>query len=333
MSEAEKRVSDLGESGLLDRVALGFGEAPAGEVWGGDDAAVVPAPRGDLLFAIDTLVESIDFDLAYCSGADIGWKALAANVSDIAAMGGRSSSAVVSLSLPSDASVALVDDLVGGLAAAGRRWEVNVVGGDISRGAQVSLSVAIVGAPPGPVVLRSGAHIGDVICVTGALGGAAGGLALLRSGFPAAPLQPELERLRARQLRPQARAAEGAALAPYATAMIDVSDGLAVDLDNLLSASGTGCEVDTACVPVDPDLIAAQNVLADGPLHLAITGGEDYELLFTIPEEKLEDARAALGSPNAAVTRIGSVTRGDKKLGDTPLRKWKELGWEHLRGP
>ena len=326
-----ERVSDLGESGLLERVARGFGEPVAGEVWAGDDAAVVCAPQGELFFAIDTLVEGIDFDLAYCSGADVGWKALAANVSDIAAMGGRASSAVVSLLLPSNAPAALVDDLIEGLAAAGQIWDVNVVGGDISGAPQVSLSVAIVGSPPGPVALRSGAKAGDAICVTGSLGGAAGGLALLRSGWPAVPPQAALERLRARQLRPRARAAEGVALAAFATAMIDVSDGLAVDLDNLMSASGTGCEVDPKSLPVDPDLIAAQDVLADGPLHLAITGGEDFELLFTIPEKGLDGARAALGPAGPAVTRIGTVTEGTKKLGDLPVGEWKERGWEHLR--
>jgi thiamine-monophosphate kinase len=171
-------------------------------------------------------------------------------------------------------------------------------------------------------VLRSGARPGDAICVTGALGGAAGGLIALREGLDA----PGLTR---RQLRPEARVEEGVGIARAgATAMIDLSDGLAVDLVRVMEASGTGCEVDVDSIPVDEGLAALANAAA--PLELAILGGEDFELLFTMSEQALGTLRAAAIGPEIAITRIGTVTDGEARLGGDALSEWKERGWDHL---
>ena len=160
-------VSALGESEVLRAIAERIPPPPPDETWGGDDTAIFPSPGPNLLFTIDMLVEGLDFDFAYSSGEDVGWKAMAANVSDIASMGGRASRAVSSLSLPLDTEMDLVNGLCDGLVAAATEWDVGLSGGDLSGGDQVTLTVALLGHVDGPGVRRSGARDGDAICVTG----------------------------------------------------------------------------------------------------------------------------------------------------------------------
>jgi thiamine-monophosphate kinase len=328
------RVSEIGEDALITRIAARLDRPPAGEVWTGDDAAVIASPARRLLLTTDLLVEGVDFDLSWCRGADIGWKAIAVNASDIAAMGGRPHVAVASLSLRGDIGVGTVDDIVDGLGAASRRWAIALVGGDISGAREVMLSVAATGVlASAPPVLRSGARDGEAICVTGTLGAAAAGLAVLRARD-----RPEdgFAGLVERQLRPRARVEEGVALARCgATAMIDVSDGLAVDLGRILDASGTGCEVDPGAVPVDAgvgSLARARPDLVPDALEAAMLGGEDFELLFTIDEADLPAAREALLALATEVTRIGTVVAGRASVGDEDLERWRERGWQHLHG-
>ncbi|MGH2729006.1 MAG: thiamine-phosphate kinase [Actinomycetota bacterium] len=322
------KVSDLGELGLIERITAGLGPVVAGS---GDDAAVVQSPGDSLLFTTDVMVESVDFDRAYCSGADVGWKAIAINASDIAAMGGEPSHAVVGLSLPSDTRVDFVDDMVVGMAAAARRWSLTVAGGDISSAREIAVAVAMIGAPVTErPVYRSGAHPGDAICVTGSLGGAAGGLAVLRKGLDVT--EPGLEELARRHLRPVARVAEAARLAGVpVSAMIDVSDGLAIDLWHLMDASQTGCEVDPSSIPVDPALAAAAGTLGLDPLRTAMLGGEDFELLFTLEDGQVGAVRALLADVGTDVTVIGAVTSAERLIGDVELEELKEAGWDHLR--
>lgn len=322
-------VADIGEFGLIERFAARLGAPPEGETWAGDDAAVLRAPGSTLLYTTDLLIEAIDFDLGYASGADIGWKALAVNLSDIAAMGGRARHAVVGLGLSADCPLETADGILDGLLAAASRWDVQVVGGDISSASAAVLYVALIGVAEGRPVLRSGARPGDAICVTGALGGAAGGLALLRGGAPLGA--PAHRRLVARQLRPEARLAEGGRLAALgATAMIDVSDGLIGDLIHLLDASDLGCSVVPEAVPIDRDLIPLAEVL--DPFEAALTGGEDFELVFTLPADTVQRARASLAELGTPVTRIGATQQGSRRLlGDMPLGAGGGAGWDHLR--
>lgn len=329
MNERET-VAALGEFGLIDRFAARLGPPPDGETWSGDDAAVLISPGTTLLYTTDLLVEKVDFDMGYATGADIGWKALAVNVSDIAAMGGRPRHAVAGLGLRADSPVDAADGVIDGLLSAASRWDVDLVGGDVSSAGGFILSVALIGVAENAPVRRSGAGPGDIICVTGSLGGAAGGLALLRDGSPLET--PAKQRLRARQLRPMARLEEGRRLARLgATAMIDVSDGLAGDLLHLLEASQLGCEVAPSAIPIDPDLDSLEGL---DPLEAALAGGEDFELLFTLAEDRYESARASLAELGTPVTRIGiTVEGGSRLLGGRPLDAAGEVGWDHLRTP
>ena len=321
-------VAEIGEVGLIERFAARLGAPPRGETWTGDDSAVLKAPGSIYLYTTDLLIEAIDFDMSYASGADIGWKALAVNVSDIAAMGGRPHHALVGLGVRTDCPLATADGILDGLLAAASRWDVQLVGGDISSSSALVLYVALTGVTETEPVRRSGARPGDSICVTGALGGAAGGLALLRDEVAAEP--PARRRLVARQLRPEARLEEGRRLAALgATAMIDVSDGLIGDLLHLLDASELGCNVIPEAIPVDPDLTALTG--GPDPLEAALGGGEDFELLFTLADDAVQRARVSLAELGTPVTRIGATHEGGKRmLGDGPLPAAGERGWDHL---
>lgn len=333
MGRDSRTVADLGELALIERIVgrLG-GRPPPAEIWSGDDAAVLET-TGRVLLTTDLMVEHVDFDLGYATGGDIGWKAIAVNASDLAAMGGSPGHAVATLALHPSTPVDTVDGITLGLAEAAERWSVALVGGDISSASELSIGVTMLGtiverAP----VLRSGARPGDALCVTGALGGAAGGLIALRAGLEGEAAR----RLGARQLRPRALVAEGAALARLGvTAMIDLSDGLAMDLGHLVDSSGVGCEVALEDVPVDGDLawLAAQEGVVADPVLLALEGGEDFELLFTLDEALVGRAVRELGELGTAVTRIGTVTESARLMGGRDLEEWRRKGWEHLRGP
>lgn len=337
-------VSELGEAGLLRRIAQRLGSPVPDEVWGGDDAAVVRGPSGDMVFTTDALVEGVDFELSYASPEDVGWKVIAVNASDAAAMGATPTHALVTLLLPPDTSVAFVDGALEGMIAAAERWGIHLVGGDISRARLVALSVAVIGVPfKGGVVLRSGARTGDAICVTGSLGGAAGGLIALQRGLAtpeaiarerAVPSGAEAAAILAeRQLRPRARVQEAELIGLLGpTSMIDISDGLAVDLDHLVTASGTGCRVEREAIPVDPELrYLADRVPEIDPTELAILGGEDFELLFTIDAGRVEDAQVALDDTGVALSRIGTIVEEERTLAGRALAEWTEMGWDHLQ--
>jgi thiamine-monophosphate kinase len=317
---------------LIERIVGRLADAGVG-VGSGDDAAFFPAPGAELLFTTDAMVEGVDFRLQYCSGEDVGWKAIAINASDIAAMGGRPAQAVATLILPSSTPPSFVDGVVSGMRDAAQRWGIALVGGDLSEGREMALSIALLGVPFGEAaVLRSGARAGDAICVTGSLGGAAGGLAVLERGLKRGVQQARA--LTARQLRPVARVDEAACLvAAGAGAMIDLSDGLAVDLGHLTQSSAVGCRIDESAIPVHRALAWLAKEL-DGeldPLTVAIIGGEDFELLFTIEAERVDAARASLAELGTPVTRIGTAAESERLIGERKLEDWRKQGWEHLR--
>jgi thiamine-monophosphate kinase len=291
---------------------------PAGQTWVGDDVAVVPGLSGPMLLAADAVVAGVHCDLDLVGLDDMGWKALVANVSDVAAMGGRPRYALVTVAGP--LAQLDFDLLYDGLLQASAAYECPIVGGDLSTSATLVVSVAIVGDAGGvdaPPVPRSGARAGDTLFVTGPLGSSAAGLALLQAGKTS-----EAPDLVLSHRRPRARLDEGtAARVAGATAMIDVSDGLSSDLGHLADASGVGVVLDRVPVAIGVSRVS------DDPEALALGGGEDYELLFTAPDpDGIEAAFAerGLGTP----LRIGRCTaeRSERRLrdGDLPV-----LGWEH----
>jgi len=305
---------------LIDRLAaLLPGPAdPAREVWVGDDAAVVARPAGPLLLAADAVVAGVHADLELVGLDDLGWKAVAVNVSDLAAMGGRPTHALITLAGP--LAEVDIDLLYQGVMAAADTYGCPVVGGDLSRAPGLVLAVAVAGDGAGrePLVRRSGARPGDTVFVTGALGASAGGLALLRCGRGGeAPDLVEAHR------RPKARLGAGmAARRLGATAMIDVSDGLAIDLSRLAAASGVGLVIDH--VPVAPGVEKA----GPDPEALALGGGEDYELVFSAPGpvEAVEDGFAAAGLPPPVAIGRCTVDPAERVLRGGPLPM---AGWEH----
>lgn len=324
----------MSEFDAIERLRQRLASPPAGETWIGDDTAVLPAAgRGWQLLAADTVVEGVHTDLRLLGLADLGWKAVAANISDIAAMGGRPGYAVVTVAAPPGTDL---DELYDGIGSAASCYQCPVVGGDLVNAPLVVVTVAVTGAVEGRPVLRSGARPGDRIWVTGPLGRSAAGLRLLQTGaghggvpdtgfrlprsvVPSGLTACGLPEVVAADLlqahaRPRAALAEGtAARLAGATAMIDVSDGFAADLAHLADASDVGFRLDD--VPV-----------AEGAsVEEALGGGEDYVLVFSAPDsDQVRERFAGLPEPIA----VGVI------VADRAERSWRgELlaptGWQH----
>jgi len=321
-------ISEVGEFGLIDRLRAILGEAPEGEVWSGDDSAVLRAPAGTILLTSDMLIEGVHFDLELTGPADLGYKSMAVNMSDVAAMSGTPRRAVVSLGLRSGIQVEWVEDLCRGMKECCDEFDAAVVGGDLSRSDCLVISVAMLGNPAGRrVTLRRGARPGDAVCVTGTLGKSAAGYRLLRAGIK------EGDDLKRAHLRPTPRVREAEILRRHLpNSMIDISDGFAADLGHLCDSSEVGVIVDAAKMPL-VDL--ADLGLDKTALDLALAGGEDYELCFTIPQERFDKAVSEVEkATGTTVTRVGEIVeqaRGRILLiegGEQPL---EVPGWDHLR--
>jgi thiamine-monophosphate kinase len=243
-----------------------------------------PTPGHELIVTTDVLVEGLDFTADLSEPEDWGWKAVVANLSDLAAMGAEARWLVLALTVPDPTSVSTLERVYAGVGEACRGFGVALVGGDVSAGPALSLAVTALGEAERPV-LRSGARPGDRLSVTGPLGAAAAGLALLQSGDPAAPeLLGRFPDLAAAHRRPIPALAMGLALARAgAMAMIDLSDGLAGDALHLAEASGVGVEVHDATVPLAAGVAETAALLGLDPLELALGGGEDFVLAAALP--------------------------------------------------
>jgi thiamine-monophosphate kinase len=269
----------------------------------GDDAAVLAVPAGhELVVSTDTLVSGVHFP-AVTQPADIGFKSLAVNLSDMAAMGAEPRWATLALTLPA----ATPDFLKGfcmGFAESAQPHNVALVGGDLTRG-PLSITVQIMGTvPAGSALLRSGARPGDQIWVTGELGSAALGLAVLQGRH--AGKGPDVEACVLRLNRPEPRVQAGVILRGVASAAIDISDGLLTDLNHLVCASGVGARVELAAIPMGAALSALP--AAAERWRYALGGGDDYELCFAAPPSVADGIKAQLGNRNCTATRIGVIT-------------------------
>lgn len=263
----------------------------------GDDAAVLRPPRGELLVATsDAVVDGVHFDSRF-TAADIGWKALAVNLSDLAAMGARPLWALVALALPRDTDPAKVAGVARGLGECARRHGVAVVGGNVTRARQLSLTVTVVGSAARPL-RRDGASPGDVVMLSGTVGDAA--LGLRRAAALA---------LVRRQRRPIPRLALGRALGGIATAAIDVSDGFVQDLAHLCDASRVGASVLLDELPLSAAYRRATRRAAD-PWGAALSGGEDYELCVTVPARKVRAALGAAARARTPLAIVGTILTG-----------------------
>ncbi|RJQ52845.1 MAG: thiamine-phosphate kinase [Actinobacteria bacterium] len=311
----------------------------------GDDAAVIERREGPpLLFTIDSMVEDVHF-LPDIPAEYAGYKALAINASDIAAMGGRPLAALVSFVAPRQTDVEWLDAVYDGFAQAASFLETPLLGGDTAVGPRIVLTVAMLGSCPDTApVLRSGARPGDVVCVTGRFGGATGGLRIL--AMERLIRKPEEDyghpglRLLDRHLKPQPRLEAGRRLAKAgATAMIDVSDGLVADLGHVCERSGVKMTVEAMSVPIDVDLEAVADKVTHNVLETALTGGEDFELAVTLPPDAFKKAAAAVKGTGIPLTRIGVVEDAASREGDDVLVlqdgepvRFAQPGWIHFEG-
>jgi thiamine-monophosphate kinase len=286
----------------------------------GDDAAVITSQAGAwTVLTTDLLTEGVHFDLRTATMADIGFRAAAANLSDIAAMGGTPQHLLVALAIPPTGTSRHVHQLYRGMMAACRRHRVGLIGGDTSASSSGwFLSITVIGiVPPRKALLRSGARIRDFLYVTGTIGDAWAGLRLLNEPPPrtkrdpwAAPLSMKHRKfLIQRHLRPTARIAEGQWLSTHrlATSAMDISDGLSGDLRHICEESHVGAEIDLSTLPLSPACRAYATSRKLDPVNLALTGGEDYELLFTVsPRQRARLERTAI-KQGFSLTCIGTI--------------------------
>jgi len=326
-------IDAVGEFDLIAALRARLGEPRPPVLLGiGDDAAIT-APAGVTATSVDAVVEGVHFRPETTPLDAIGRKALATALSDLAAMGARPGEAYLVLGVPEGLSEEGCLLLFAGAEELAERFGVAIAGGDVTRSAALFVAVTVVGhaATEEDLVTRGAAAEGDVVAVTGELGGAAAGLLLDTVSQPADLPQEEAMALRARQLEPQPRLAEGAALAAAgATAMIDVSDGLGADAGHLAAESGLGLEIDLAAVPVQAGVTAVAQAAGLDPLDLAAGGGEDYELLACLPERALRGAQDAVASAGGRLTPIGRCVTGTGVRLSAPGGRKAPRGFDQL---
>lgn len=306
------RLSDLGEFGFIDRIAAAVKNAPSVVISIGDDAAAVKPKPGYLsLLTSDMLIEEVHFTRAHSDPRTLGRKSLSVNLSDLAAMGANPSAFLLSLAIPDTISLEYLDNFMAGMLERADQFGITLIGGDTcaSKGG-LAISVTAIGEQlPERVVRRSGAKQGDLIFVTGTVGDSALGLELLRRGDRTGTAVM-------RHLDPEPRVKAGIALAESAlvTSMIDVSDGLLADLGHILKQSGVGARLDLGNIPLSDEYSRQATLLTEDPFSLALSGGEDYELLFTSPPHLKDQVYCCMSACNVAVSLIGEINGGEPRV-------------------
>jgi len=333
------KVSEIGEFGLIDLLAKMVNRARGKQesaahrliIGIGDDTAAWHGDTSIQLATVDSLIQDTHFTLDTASWEEVGWKSLAVNLSDIAAMGGLPEYALVSLALPYDTEVVNVTDLYQGMIELARQFDVAIIGGNVSSAPQLAVHVTVLGTAGNQerqILTRSSARPGDSVAVTGCLGAAAAGLEMLNKN-----LAFELEvasALRKAFLKPCPRIAEGQLLVEHGVrAAIDISDGLLADLGHVCQASQVSARIQVDRVPIAPEVKANFGARA---FELALAGGEDYELLFTGNSEIIDSVRKAASCPITVIGEILAGKAGEVNLVDSngePV-SLPSAGWDHF---
>lgn len=315
-------LADLGEFGLINHITKYFKIENASTVTGiGDDSAVLDASKKQTLVTTDLLIEGVHFDLSYMPLKHLGYKAVMVNLSDVYAMNGAAEQITVSIAVSNRFPLEAIEELYSGIQLACETYKVDLVGGDTTSSTKgILISVTAIGkVEKEDIVLRSGAKETDLIVVSGDLGGAYLGLQVLereKQVFNVDPNnQPDLDSytyLIERQLKPEARRDVAGFLKELAikpTAMIDISDGLSSEIMHICSQSKVGCKIYEEKLPLDPQVISACEEFNLDSTMVALSGGEDYELLFTVP---IADFEAIKGNPNFSI--IGHITAENQGL-------------------
>ncbi len=342
MEQKRTEISQLGEFGLINRISNNTSLVQPSSLKGiGDDAAVIDDGDNVILLSTDMLVEGPHFDLSYVPLQHLGYKAVAVNVSDIAAMNGAPEQIVISLGVSNRFSVEAIDELYKGIRAACANYKVDLIGGDTTASPSgLIINITVLGrTKKGNEVYRSGAKDTDIICVTGDLGGAYIGLQILereKAVFLSNPeMQPDLDAHQyavGRQLKPEARmdiVHELTDLGIKPTAMIDVSDGLASELFHISKNSGVGVRIFEDKIPIDENAFNTAVEFKLDPFTCALNGGEDYELLFTIKQADFEKIKNHpdihfIGYVHPDPKQNVLITKNNNVV---PL---KAQGWEHF---
>lgn len=317
-------VGDLGEIALVERIQAAAGTQPtsAVPVGPGDDAAVLACVDGRVVVTTDMLVEGRHFRRDWSEPADIGHKAAAENLADIAAMGAVPTAIVVALALPADTEITWVDGFLAGLLEECVRAGAALVGGDLVRGDNVTVGVTAFGDLSGRApILRSGARAGDVIAVCGSLGSAAGGLAVLSRGFRSPRALVDAHRRPRPDYRAGVRASDAGA-----HALMDISDGLLIDADRMAKASGVAFDIDSAALPCDEAVITTASAYNLDPLTWVLGGGDDHALLATF------EAGATLPEGFTAVGTVMDVVGSGARVSVDGKQVEQIAGFEHFRG-
>jgi len=343
------KLSALGEFGLIEKIRkLAAGSSPSVLIGIGDDAAALKiTASASLLATTDMLIEGVHFDLAYTDFYSLGWKSAAANLSDIAAMGGTPRFCLTSLGIPPTASVEQLSEFYRGLNVLLEAHRTALVGGDTCSSPRgMTVCVTLLGEIERKnVISRGGAKPGDRIFVTGTLGDSAAGLEILRSEVRRQTSEVRnkeskseirnprsaIAKLVQKHLRPEPRVAWGRklALSRCAHAMIDVSDGLSSDLGHICGQSGTGAVIEAGNIPLSLPLRKTAAYLSKPPLPYALSGGEDYELLFTVPPAKIKKL-LSLGLPAAEIGEITATRTMMIRDGEGRLTELRPTGYNHF---
>lgn len=326
----------LDEFGLIERIRRRTGTRADIALGIGDDAALLQVPAGhQLVVTADTLNAGVHFPLE-TPPADIGWKALAVNLSDLAAMGATPAWCTLALSLPA-ADPDWIDAFADGFFALADAHGIALIGGDTTRG-PLSISITAMGwVPVGDALRRDGARVGDDVWVTGTPGEAALALALWQQGrldVTAVAATPALEQLRQRLARPTPRVAAGLALRGLASSAVDISDGLLADLQHICRRSGVAAALEVSQLPVSEAAVGLQERALFEQLRAG--GGDDYELCFTAPAQLREQVRVAMASAGTPVTRIGQIQAGEGVTVERPGTRAPGLaraGYNHFPAP